>query len=117
MLKSMKKRVFILVMLMVLWGMALEPRALHAQTTTETFDDVPLKVNRIVVTGFRLHQERIYKDLDRKYRKKRLTPKEIDKLVEELLVFYRQEGYERLVTVKHRLRKGVLTIHVSLSRE
>ncbi len=87
----------------------------HAQDAS--FDDVPLLVKKVVVTGFKLADKNIYKSFDKQYRNKRLTPKEIETVKEELMGAYRRQGYVGLVDVSHQLRRGILTFHVGLSKQ
>ncbi len=74
-------------------------------------------VKKIVVIGFLLHDERVYSDLNKKYRMKYLSDAEIDGIINELEAMYREKGYIGLVDSSHTFNKGILTIRMNLSQQ
>ena len=100
---------------MMLLTVPLMMRAHEVHASSQS-DEVPLLIKKVVVTGFQLYKSKIAKDLNKKYAKKRLTSAEIDGIVDELKAAYREAGYVGLIETTQQLRRGVITIHVSLSK-
>ena len=74
-------------------------------------------IRKLTVDGFLLRENKIYKDLAKHYRLKRVGPEDITQINQALLETYQKAGYVNLVIITSTFRKGWLNFHVALSKQ